>query len=207
VTEAEWNACTDPTRMLGFLRGTTSDRKLQLYARQCVRYITGNLSNERYEEEWAALQAALVSLKEQLIREQDFETAAQVRDMERAVAGDYDGLEKARRVANRALSQAQRLRKDRRQEMSDLLRDIFGNPFRPLTITPAWLTATDVAIAHTSYDDCILPAATLDNARLVVLADALEDAGCSDAELLAHLRSHGPHVRGCFAVDWVLGWK
>jgi hypothetical protein len=46
---------------------------------------------------------------------------------------------------------------------------------------------------------------TLDPARLTVLADALEDAGCTDADLLGHLRSPGPHVRGCWAVDLVLG--
>jgi hypothetical protein len=41
--------------------------------------------------------------------------------------------------------------------------------------------------------------------RMPVLADALEDAGCTDAELLAHLRSPGPHVRGCWAIDLLLG--
>jgi hypothetical protein len=41
--------------------------------------------------------------------------------------------------------------------------------------------------------------------RLSELAQALEAAGCSDAQLLGHLRSAGPHVRGCFAVDAVLG--
>ncbi len=38
-----------------------------------------------------------------------------------------------------------------------------------------------------------------------VLADALEDAGCADADILAHCRGHGPHVRGCWVVDLVLG--
>ena len=41
--------------------------------------------------------------------------------------------------------------------------------------------------------------------RLPILADALEDAGCGDVDILAHLRGPGPHVRGCWAVDPLLG--
>jgi hypothetical protein len=44
-----------------------------------------------------------------------------------------------------------------------------------------------------------------DPQRLAVLADALEEAGCNDAEILTHLRSPGPHVRGCWALDLILG--
>jgi hypothetical protein len=50
-----------------------------------------------------------------------------------------------------------------------------------------------------------LPAGTLDSARLAVLTDALEEAGCDNADLLAHLHSNGPHVRGCWVVDLILG--
>ena len=46
---------------------------------------------------------------------------------------------------------------------------------------------------------------TLDRARLAVLSDALEEVGCTDTALLSHLRSPGPHVRGCWALDLVLG--
>ncbi len=49
------------------------------------------------------------------------------------------------------------------------------------------------------------PSGLLGVARLPVLADALEDAGCADAELLGHLRGPGPHVRGCWAVDMIPG--
>jgi hypothetical protein len=93
---------------------------------------------------------------------------------------------------------------------TDLLRDIFGSlPFHPLSpVDKAWLAWNDGLIpklAQASYEERKLPEGTLDVARLAVLADALLDAGCTDAELLAHLRSPGPHVRGCFAADWVLG--
>jgi hypothetical protein len=91
---------------------------------------------------------------------------------------------------------------------TDVLRDIFGNPFRPVVLDPAWLTWNDgaaVSLAQTVYDDRDLPSGHLDAARLAVLADMLEEAGATDAQLLGHLRSPGPHVRGCFAVDALLG--
>jgi hypothetical protein len=82
--------------------------------------------------------------------------------------------------------------------LADLLRCVFGNPFRPLAFDPAWRTPTAVALAEATY-------AARDFAGLPVLADALEDAGCDAAELLAHLRGPGPHARGCWALDAVLG--
>jgi hypothetical protein len=88
---------------------------------------------------------------------------------------------------------------------SGLIRDIIGNPFRPLTLNPNWLTADVVRLAQAAYDQRTLPAGTLEPARLALLADALEDAGCTDADLLGHLRGGGPHVRGCWAVDALLG--
>ncbi len=60
-------------------------------------------------------------------------------------------------------------------------------------------------IAKAAYDQRQMPSGALDRFRLGVLADALEDAGCTDAELLGHLRGPGPHVRGCWALDLVLG--
>ena len=62
-----------------------------------------------------------------------------------------------------------------------------------------------VALARAAYDQRELPAGTLDTARLAVLADALEDAGCANADILNHCRRPGVHVRGCWAVDLLLG--
>jgi hypothetical protein len=92
-----------------------------------------------------------------------------------------------------------------RTTQSDLLRCIIGNPFRPVSIDPSWLTPTVTSLAAAAYDERSLPSGELEKARLGVLADALEDAGCTDASILDHLRSPGPHVRGCFAVDILLG--
>jgi len=62
-----------------------------------------------------------------------------------------------------------------------------------------------VALAQAAYEQRVLPAGTLDPAGLALLADALEDAGCTNAEILGHLLGPGPHVRGCWAVDLCLG--
>jgi hypothetical protein len=86
-----------------------------------------------------------------------------------------------------------------------LLRELFGNPFRPVAVVPAWRTATVLSLAQRAYDDRDLPAGHIDLDRLAVLSDALEEVGCTDDSLLCHLRSPGPHVRGCWGVDLLLG--
>jgi hypothetical protein len=89
-----------------------------------------------------------------------------------------------------------------RQLRASVLRDVFGNPFQPVgPVDPAWLIFNSGAA-------CSLAQSVHDSGgfdRLPLLADALEDAGCTDFELLGHLRGPGPHVRGCWAVDLVLG--
>jgi hypothetical protein len=85
-----------------------------------------------------------------------------------------------------------------------LVRDIF-NPYYTLPPLLKLSNIDIVNLAQAAYDDRTLPAGTLAAARLAALADALEEAGCTDDELLGHLRSPGPHVRGCFALDLVLG--
>ncbi len=86
----------------------------------------------------------------------------------------------------------------------DLLRDIFGNPFRsPPALAPAWLAWKDGTIAKLAqaiYEDRAFE-------RLPILADALEEVDCADADVLDHLRSPLIHVRGCWALDWILAKK
>jgi hypothetical protein len=89
-----------------------------------------------------------------------------------------------------------------------LLRDLFGNPFRPVILSPALLTWHDGTLpqlAQAIYEERDLPGGHLDNDRLAMLADALEDAGCTDQDILSHCRSTGPHVRGWWVVDMLLG--
>jgi len=85
-----------------------------------------------------------------------------------------------------------------RRGQTDLIRDIFGNPFRPVTFDPAWRTTIAVQLAQGMYD-------SRDFAAMPILADALQDAGCDNADILDHCRGAGPHVRGCWVVDLVLG--
>jgi hypothetical protein len=78
---------------------------------------------------------------------------------------------------------------------------VFGNPFCSVSLDPAWLAWHDgciVKLAKGIYDDRAFD-------RLPVLADALEDAGCTNAGILGHLRGPGPHFRGCWVADLLLG--
>jgi hypothetical protein len=84
------------------------------------------------------------------------------------------------------------------QHLASLLRDIFGNPFRPVALDPRWLTSTVLNLSHAIYDE-----RTFD--KMPILADALMDAGCDSEEMLAHCRGPGPHVRSCWVVDLLLG--
>ena len=79
-----------------------------------------------------------------------------------------------------------------------LLRDIFGNPFRPVAFAQAWRSETAVAMATGIYAERAFD-------RLPILADALEEAGCDHPDVLSHCRGPGPHARGCWLVDLVLG--
>lgn len=81
-----------------------------------------------------------------------------------------------------------------------LVRELFGNPFRPVSFDPAWLRWNDGVVerlARLIHDDRAFD-------HLPILADALEEAGCDNADMLAHCRHTNTHVRGCHVVDLVL---
>ena len=82
---------------------------------------------------------------------------------------------------------------------ANLLRDIFGNPFRPVTFDPVWRSDTAVSITRGMYE-------SRDFSAMPILADALQDAGCDSDDVLTHCREEKhAHVRGCWVVDTVLG--
>jgi hypothetical protein len=84
-------------------------------------------------------------------------------------------------------------------EQVALLREIFGNPFRPVAVDPAWLTSDVLALARGIYEEKAFD-------RMPILADALQDAGCANEDVLTHCRDVTQlHVRGCWVVDLVLG--
>jgi hypothetical protein len=80
----------------------------------------------------------------------------------------------------------------------DIIRDVFGNPFRPVSFSPEWRAGTAVALARQMYE-------SRDFGAMPILADALQDAGCDEPAILDHCRRPGEHVRGCWVLDLVLG--
>jgi hypothetical protein len=223
MTEEEWLAATDPTPMLEFLRGKASNRKLRLFAVACCRRIP---AVDSYDHGAAAL-----GLAERLA--EGGATNAERRQMRLSLQSPRPWVPSlldilagsASTAATRtsgAVSVAQaasevpigRLlgrggsgtqnpewRSAANNELvaqTLLLKDIFGNTFRPVIVDPAWLTSTVLTLAEGIYADRAFD-------RLPVLADALQDAGCENADVLAHCCGDGPHVRGCWVVDLILG--
>jgi hypothetical protein len=196
MTETEWLNCTDPTLMLQFLRGKASDRKLRLFACACCRRGWHRITASGMKE--------LVELAERYADQSwtaDWFNAWATADRLYFTSNIVwpDAWEAASRVSEGWLL---------RDVFGNtahcgLLRDVFGNPFQPWFVLESWLTWNDATIprlARAVYNERAFD-------RLPILADALEDADCSDTELLNHLRSPGPHFRGCWAVDLLLGQK
>jgi hypothetical protein len=223
MTEAEWNACTDPRKMLDALRdsGQLSERKARLFAVAVCRRIWPLLTDERARKAVEVAERFADGLA------QEKELAAAVSAVEGAHAGTTLAenaiwhavrsalsldVESAAYQAAFAACCADKGRPAERRfgpllaamsaeqaAQCGLLRDILGRPFRPRPpLEPAWLTPTVASIARHVY-------AEQDFAALPVLADALEDAGCTNPEVLSHGRGPGPHARGCWLIDLLLG--
>jgi hypothetical protein len=203
MTEAEWMACADPHPMLEFLRGKASDRKLRLFAVACCRGIWEQIEDvrgrlalevaERYADNMAHL--------EELI------AAHSAHDR---TFGKYphDGIYYAIEAATEhpagfdpyyvlASSHPSLIGKERQQQ-SSVLRDLFGDLFCPISADPSWITSTVFSLASRMYD-------SRDFSPMPILADALQDAGCDNNDILNHCRSTGVHVRGCWVVDLLIG--
>jgi hypothetical protein len=200
MTEAEWLACADPQPMLEFLRDKATERKLRLFAVACCRRneeLMANASSQmalEASEDYADGQISRKELKG--IRRAVWE-ALFSRDSKAAweAAGS--------RTWETLIATLWRLGpfSDKTCQVA-LLYDCFGPfPFRPVAVAASWLAWNDGAVrkmAQAIYDERAFD-------RLPLLADALEDAGCTSADILAHCRGPGPHVRGCWVVDLVLG--
>ena len=88
---------------------------------------------------------------------------------------------------------------ERARLMAGLLRDIVGNPFRPVTFDPAWRTSDALILSQQMYE-------SRDFGAMPILADALQEAGCEHPDILTHCRDASlTHVRGCWVVDLLLG--
>lgn len=115
-------------------------------------------------------------------------------------------LRAARRVARQAAEAAEEnlagasrraAHRAERNRQCNLLRCLFGNPFRRVALDPACRGAVSAVLAQAGYEERPLPCGPLDPAPLAILADALDEAGCAERALLGHLRAPGPHARGC----------
>jgi hypothetical protein len=232
MNEPEWLSCADPLSMLEYRPGKVSHRKLRLFACACCRRIWPLLDDHRSRNavEIAERFADLLVTQEELVtagksarwvarNTEGYDEGSTVGDQIKTAASEAArgaALGPASHAASQAAwctaqaigglaSEPGRAVKGANEKLVHLLLDIAGNPFRPFVVDPSWLTPTVQAIAHTAYEHRDLPSGTLKNDRLAVLADALEDACCTDQAILDHLRSAGPHVRGCAVLDAILG--
>jgi hypothetical protein len=226
MTESEWLQCADPLTLWGLLTTTADERKLRLLgcawvralpvwredaacrqAVEAMEHFADGLATpagldlavvRAWKKGWEPVRAAAAALatgpaaglEDRLFR---LGQAA----AERAVRNGY-AADKAAGVLG--LPWGQRWVAARRAQ-TGLLREVLGNPFRPAALDPEWLAW---------HDGCVrrLARGLYDERRfgdLPFLADALEEAGCEEPGILAHLRSPGLHVPGCWAVDLVLG--
>jgi hypothetical protein len=236
MTEAEWLTGTRPEPFARFLRTgrNVSDRKLRLIACGCCRLVWDALIHRHSREavrvgelfaDWLATadelgsaawraEAAVFALDGKLERHRREQKGlregwlAEEDAVEEGFVTGWSGepvsLDRARSAARAAekvagspgsfLGEA-----DRSLVSVPVIRDIVGNSFRPVTVDPRWLTSDVVALAGGIYDERAFD-------RLPILADALQDAGCDNADILDHCRDpHLTHVRGCWVVDLLLG--
>ncbi len=218
MTEEEWLKCDDPYQMLNDVAMRATERKLRLFGIVCCRqnedlfppdrrFVDAIHLGERFVEEVISeeTRAKAFTAVYEAHEEFAFDELDDYLFYPAYLIHPSFTMTEARCCAELARTYSrwdeENWMGQQNEIMSELavhLRDIFGNPFRPVAADPAWLTATAVSIARGIYDDRAFD-------RLPILADALQDAGCENADILGHCRGDGPHVRGCWVVDQVLG--
>jgi hypothetical protein len=227
MTESEWLTSADPAPLLRYLRESgASERKLRLFAVACCQRIWHLLNAEASQhvvqvaERYA--DAATTGDELHLAYAAAPERASYFPPSSADTANDA-----ARATALRSASAAAfivsatvaravvfTLRDSKaspesareghvkeRTAQKRILLEVFGNPFRPTVIDPLWQVWNDWTvrrIAQSIYDERAFD-------RMPILADALEDAGCDEADILSHCRGERLHVRGCHVLDALLG--
>jgi hypothetical protein len=227
MTEAEWLAGGDRAPMFELLRPVASDRKCRLFCvaccRECWDQFTDDLSRhavnvaERYADglasdselgvaEGNARRVATVLNQWCLFAGAAAETAShRVAPPEHGWVGgsttDWYMHSKYWEAVSEFIAwfpnPSPFYAEPLERHHCDLLRDIFGNPFRPVDFSPEWRTDTVVSLARGMYD-------SRDFTAMPILADALQDAGCENEVILEHCRGTAPHVRGCWVADLLL---
>ncbi len=223
MTEKEWLECTDPRRMLAFLHGPEG-LEPEAVPGQWRKYLNRSWEAGTFRATPRKLLLFTAVCAERLLRvHPDRDTRDVVRPVAQRMAALADEAERSgdtgeagnhRRltpfyaaydtVYNLALDLDGPYGPGAGPELAEqcrVLRELFGNPVRPVAVDPAWLCwngGTIPKLARAIYEELAFD-------RLPVLADAVEEAGCSTQEILKHLRGEGPHFRGCWAVDLLLG--
>lgn len=222
MTEADWLSVTDPAPMLEFLKGNASERKLRLFTVACCRKAFSLLQSQKFlnaievSEQYAdglASDDKLRKVRSQ-IRESATRTIGRGLPWSRPVQGNYargnviaacsrnidEVLLAVSAVCVTADSHESYVTKCKleRQLQAALLREIVQFPLGRAILNSSWLTCTVVPLAEGIYRDRAFD-------RMPILADALQDAGCDNEDILSHCRGPGPHVRGCWVVDLVTG--
>lgn len=218
MTEAEWLSSTDSHLMLDSFKGRVSDRKLRLFAVACCQAMWQHFTHERSRSAVVVAErfADGLASEEELNRAHSMamEAIARWEDVKYGsrvmINIDRNSLPHLRMRHAVVASHVNkpfligRLRGyGRDPELAGvaptLVRDIFGNLFHSGGIDPYWQTETVVSLAAGIYAERAFD-------RMPILADALEDAGCDNAEVLDHCRQpDAVHVRGCWVLDKILG--
>jgi len=234
MTEEQWVACSDTDELLAYLRSKKNNRKLRLFGCACYRRIwhlipdiqssrsaTDRFYNaveisERYADRLVSAKEldharieTMASPVHVTVRNRFFEQIELAAvDTRACAAGRLHFDPKDATPIPERLGRIEERHVVESKAQAAILHDLFGNPFRCVTVSSvvvSWNDAIVIRLAQAAYDERILPAGTLDNARLAILADALEEASCTDEQILTHLRDGGEHYRGCFVVDALLG--
>jgi hypothetical protein len=220
MTEADW-LVAKCIRDLDLLHVVAKRfRKLRLYGCACARralafvpderfhagldaaerFADGDLNRVQVKSFRASVLSARLDLKrDHNVRREQHETTQAVFQVLKEKPLDAFAGHKSARYAFAAFATDWRtgFEVEERAQMA-IAYDIFGNPFRPVAIDPSWLTSDVRTLAEGIYQDRAFD-------RMPILADALQDAGCDNEDILNHCRGDGPHVRGCWVVDLVLG--
>ena len=225
MTEQEWRGSRGyPQRMVWYFRGTsttrtkTGRRKLRLFGCGCCRQFWDGLWDvqlrraveiaELFSDDRATKQElAEVRTAVALLNTDSYHSAAGHGARERTASSLVFGLTSAGAFDAALMMTCYELPlagycgnvPEETALICDIIRDIFGNPFRPVPFSPAWRTDTALTLARQMYE-------SRDFSLMPILTDALQDAGCEDENILNHCRdANQVHVRGCWVVDLVLG--
>jgi hypothetical protein len=215
MTENEWLVCADPVAMLDSMREKVSARKARLFACACCRNFLSITTDEQFgraidtAEQFADGLTSKAAMKRarQSVREIRHRLPPNKPELHSwwvalwlaEVTNSENAFDQVASEIRRLVSQGL-LTDEQSPSGATLLRCVAGNPFRLAGTEPSFRVPDVDALAHSIYHKPTPEG-------LQKLAKSLEDAGCQDSDILDHCRHPGPHVRGCWVLDLLLGRK